>query len=1291
MIRSVVGFIIRKLWLTLALLLVLAAVALSVARYSLPYLDHYRADIEQLVEDYYGQQVSIGSLSADWTASGPSLVLQDLELQLDEDYPFQLTVDSTHLVLNFWQSLWDRQLLLDNFILRGVQLDYYTDIVTEVRTEQPLFDALESLLLEQLERFQVIDSQVRILNQAGIAKAIYVEELSWTNQPNQRQALGRFQVADVTANNLDFILDVKGDSFASMQGQLYVEAQQLDISPWLEQVVTDVDIDRAEFNLTGWLDFAEGEPVQGQLHFGENNLRWERDGTQHELVSRPVIWALWPEEDGWVFNSETLTLELDGELWPIESVIWEYSDGQHIWNISDLELRDIGPLWSFLGTPAEQFRNWFEGTQPSGLINDVHVALDTDRNWRFHARANNLSWQTHRGVPGIEGLNLEFWSNTERGVFNITGNDVRLRSPATYDKAQHLSSIDWSGYWHRLDNGWALAVPQAAVNLPEVSFDQQLFISRQNNESPKLEWAINGRGHDLKVEHAIDLLPLQLGPGLNNYLSDALHAGNVNTMAMVWRGALQDFPYQDHDGVFQAHVEADSLDFRFQPDWPLITDTSLQLNFAQGGLTFEAEGGQLKEVDIKRIEASINDILSPHPWLLIDAEVRGSGAQGEQVFAESPLADSVGAALQQVQVQGEVEGAFSLHIPLFAAQEVNDGEAGFRAEGSIDFSGQSIFIVPVQRELESVSGQFTFANSKIGFEDVTATVFDLPVAINMQGDTSEEGYSLATEIRGEWQVADLLADIDDPLLHQHFSGSLQSLTDFTLDLDSDGYRFDWNMDTELTEMDIGMPAPFAKEQGESIIWNTRVWGDSQQLNLESYWPQALSVRGAMQTGASTFDWVAVELGDYTDKTLPVDPSGLLVDVLLAEASVNEWIPYLNLLRHREEDIESGPLPFVFELPPLEVLNADIDQLNWLGQELKRVEVKGDRKENNWRFTVNAEQARLILDLPQDLDERVEVEIDFLNLQRLNLGDSKGEVSLVEQNVFDRLPPLRMVCHICRYRDNELGRVLVELEPALEGEQLQLFNISRTGAELNVTGGWLRQDDEYQTNLKGWFASSDIGNLLQDFGTDSVVRDSSAQLEFDLYWQGDPQSFNVETLNGEAEWSLGSGYLRDVSDGGARLFSLFSLESLVRKLTLDFRDVFARGMFYSSFRGSMDIASGVVHTTNTRMNGSAGDMEVTGSTDLNQETLDYNLVYVPKVTSSLPVLLAWMVNPPSGIAALLIDRVLHDAQVISRLEYHIGGTMSEPVVTEVARDETGVDISDTELEQQLEEELNNDTN
>ena len=67
-------YCLHKLWLTLAVVLVLLAVCITVMRYSLPYADNYRHQIEQLISERYNANVRIGSLSAGWQKFGPALL-----------------------------------------------------------------------------------------------------------------------------------------------------------------------------------------------------------------------------------------------------------------------------------------------------------------------------------------------------------------------------------------------------------------------------------------------------------------------------------------------------------------------------------------------------------------------------------------------------------------------------------------------------------------------------------------------------------------------------------------------------------------------------------------------------------------------------------------------------------------------------------------------------------------------------------------------------------------------------------------------------------------------------------------------------------------------------------------------------------------------------------------------------------------------------------------------------------------------------------------------------------------
>jgi uncharacterized protein YhdP len=152
-----------------------------------------------------------------------------------------------------------------------------------------------------------------------------------------------------------------------------------------------------------------------------------------------------------------------------------------------------------------------------------------------------------------------------------------------------------------------------------------------------------------------------------------------------------------------------------------------------------------------------------------------------------------------------------------------------------------------------------------------------------------------------------------------------------------------------------------------------------------------------------------------------------------------------------------------------------------------------------------------------------------------------------------------------------------------------------------------------------------------------------------------------------EWELSDGYLTQVSDKGSRIFTLFSLNSLVRKLSLDFRDVFAQGFFYDDITGTLAFEKGRATTQDTLVDGGAGEIEIVGYTQLNTEELNYNISFTPNVTGNLPFLVYFLANPPTAMAALALDQMLTSAKVISNINYRVTGTFDDPVVTEVGRD------------------------
>ena len=153
---------------------------------------------------------------------------------------------------------------------------------------------------------------------------------------------------------------------------------------------------------------------------------------------------------------------------------------------------------------------------------------------------------------------------------------------------------------------------------------------------------------------------------------------------------------------------------------------------------------------------------------------------------------------------------------------------------------------------------------------------------------------------------------------------------------------------------------------------------------------------------------------------------------------------------------------------------------------------------------------------------------------------------------------------------------------------------------------------------------------------------------------------------QVDTKLGKGVISDVS-GAARLLGLFSLDSIIRKMQLDFSDVFDKGMAFDSISGSGELSQGIFVTNNIKMDAVAGEMTIKGLADLNTRTVDAEVNFVPDITSGIPVLTAFAVTPQTALYVLAITTVISPVvEVFTQVNYEVKGPLDSPTVKELSR-------------------------
>ena len=238
-------------------------------------------------------------------------------------------------------------------------------------------------------------------------------------------------------------------------------------------------------------------------------------------------------------------------------------------------------------------------------------------------------------------------------------------------------------------------------------------------------------------------------------------------------------------------------------------------------------------------------------------------------------------------------------------------------------------------------------------------------------------------------------------------------------------------------------------------------------------------------------------------------------------------------------------------------------------------------------------------------------------------------------------------------------------------QLSRFNISTPEATLTAQGSWgLRSSDKKhpgQTQLQFQLNLRDVGKLLNRFDMPGVVANGQGQLQGEISWTGAPVTPEFKTMSGAVHLEVQKGQFLKADPGLAKLLGVLSLQSLPRRLTLDFRDVFRNGFSFDFMRGDVTIERGIAKTNNMQMKGVNAAVLMEGSADIDKETQDLHVVVVPEINALSASLVATAINPVVGLSSFLAQMILRGPLIAATTkEFHIHGSWEDPQVTELPR-------------------------
>jgi uncharacterized protein (TIGR02099 family) len=416
------------------------------------------------------------------------------------------------------------------------------------------------------------------------------------------------------------------------------------------------------------------------------------------------------------------------------------------------------------------------------------------------------------------------------------------------------------------------------------------------------------------------------------------------------------------------------------------------------------------------------------------------------------------------------------------------------------------------------------------------------------------------------------------------------------------------------------------------------------------------------------------IGQGGFKTTPV--IGHDASIRLDEIDVDKWLELLNVPSNSAPSVLSNMKTPTIPLPTR--VDIEAQSLKLAKIEFHDVDLNASKKKENWRMRVNSQEVKGTANYlkPNDLS----VSLDHLHLyipgfdeiekERSSIFASEDQsaplITKFDRQFHDEMPNLKLKINDFWLQGYKVGKVNVDLQRSDDRLEWKKLNFSSGKNSIDMSGWWELTDERSHSNLSFKVKGDNNTDLMERFGITSGIQQAPFELNANMEWDGAPWSMKTQTLQGDVSTEFGKGVISEVS-GAARLLGLFSLDSIIRKMQLDFTDVFDNGMAFNSITGTGKIQDGIFVTNDIVMDALAGEMQIRGMADVTKRLVDAEVKFTPDITSGLPMLTAFAVAPQTALYVLAISTVISPVvEVFTQVNYEVKGPLESPTVKEISR-------------------------
>ena len=1226
----------RTFWIALLFI----ASYFVVIKLAVTWLQASPKQVTAFVSQHLGVTLSYKALNIEQTWSGLRVQTDDLHL---EHSGWVLRAYNLDVDLNFWSPFWPGLAYGERLVGEGIRLH-----VDTVPTETEAF-SLQDGLAKLTKLWKIIDIRdVKLTGAGGPVHEWHLESLKsnkalrWSILGDVKLLYGDAYRAARFHFSARFTLDRLGlieegqINLSSLQG---VELNDL-YQPWLNEIPELARMPDGQGYLNASVMVRERRVQQVDIGLDFEGLNWptaERMLPAH--IQTAMTWQAEQHADaesGMLFDLHHILFDQQ-PLSGFSPISLAVRQGRLTASGASLSLAEISPILGHV---------WGAGIVSLRQVELRDLALDFDLEHlsivKAHAHLAQFNWYTEDLTLSLAKVKLDYASSRLQVMFD---EPIRFETPHTeqaYYQLQPLDTLvldlDWiSQAWH---------LTPLALELNQLP----LKINADGDFSGYVDANVNLRLDNMR-QVKTQLLPYGLmHQDLVDWLQMALVDGRKIEGDLRLQGALANFPFTDSEGILRVEAKVEDGVLAFHPDWPPLEHIQAQLLFTPYDLTIISDHAFIHGARGRDIRVDIKHLTSDDIAVEFSALASTDVQNGINFLLASPIAQSLGMAdflQRQVTGSGQIDVALDrVFVPIDGYDDLEE-----QVSGNLRFEDASIRLFDTIN-VQAVTGRLRFSEKGLDAQGVSAEGLNAPLLMDVTNQPERKKVGL--HIRGE---SDLPAEYG-------MTGDMPWVLDIDIPYVSSAEKTIEMKFMALTEgLESDWPEPFATEHIRQAPLNASLDYAEGELAFQLDWLHLMQARlqlSAQGEQGLQLKQAQVSMGEVQYQAWLNEP-GVQMQVQLEQLNIDAW-------RDKVEQISRL----------LGGWGGSNESLSWLPSRLTSKNITLFQQaypsiEANWQSSVAS--SSIIVELLADYikaelnyhkEAGIDVGVDYL---RLNLSDE-----FIDQSVDASGAECKTTASIwpsIRFQGRNLfigqrlfDRISFQLDdsPLLRSiEQIQFEFANRSGRGDGVYK-WLKTENK--SELKAKINSQNVQAFTDFLGINRGFSGQRAQMEGNFNWNTGLNCLSLANINGSFNMRFEQGRIDEVEPGIARLIGLLSIDSIVRRLQLDVKDVTMKGLEYDTIRVAGSFQDANLALTQLKMEGTSLNAELKGRIGMVAKDFDLKAQVTPAIGGVLPTIAGLMgvINPVTGVLTYLLAKHLPFInEDIITYDYQIKGTWADPEI------------------------------